>query len=375
MKKTLGLYLHIPFCKSKCHYCDFCSFAHMDEDTLDKYCMALEHEIAAYGRQMRAYTVNTIYFGGGTPTYLPAARLSALLLAVAKHFSIAKDAEISTECNPATVDGAALSLLRRAGFNRLSIGAQSLNDTELALLGRIHTAKDFAETYTLARRAGFDNISADLMFGIPAQTGESFAKTLSGLVSLAPEHISAYGLKIEEGTPFFEKKESLSLPNEDQEREMYMRAVDLLSENGYARYEISNFAKEGRESRHNLRYWEREDYLGMGLSAYSCLGNERFSNTDDMARYLSGERVAERELVSEHDALCEAVMLGMRLERGIDLSSLAEKYGKGAYDYGKRLAPYEKGGFVRKTAGGYAFTGEGMYVSNAILSEILDFEA
>lgn len=372
--KTLGLYLHIPFCKSKCRYCDFCSFPHMDEQTVHNYCLALEGEIAAYGREMRTYTVNTIYFGGGTPTYLSADRLSSLLASVARHFSIASDAEISTECNPATVDKDSISLLRHAGFNRLSIGAQSLHDNELRHLGRIHTAKDFVDTYKAARNAGFDNVSVDIMFGIPEQTTASFSQTLSHLTELAPEHISAYGLKIEEGTPFFDCRESLPLPDEDEEREMYMRAVELLAERGYGRYEISNFAKPGRESRHNLRYWERKDYLGMGLAAYSCLGNERFSNVGDMARYLSGERVAEREIVSEHDALCEAVMLGMRLDRGVNFDTLAKKHGDDAYLYQKKLAPYEKGGFVRKTKGGYAFTSEGMYVSNAILSDILDFE-
>jgi len=373
--KTLGLYLHVPFCKSKCHYCDFCSFPRMDGETVDKYCHALANEIAAYGREMTAYTVNTVYFGGGTPTYIGADRLCALLFEVAKHFSLAEGAEISAECNPATASAEGLKDLRGAGFNRLSIGAQSMNDRELALLGRAHSVSDFQRTFSDARRAGFDNLSADLMFGIPEQTEESFHKTLQGLVALDPEHISAYGLKIEEGTPFFEKKDSLCLPDEEAERGMYMHAVDFLGQNGYARYEISNFAKRGRESRHNLRYWEREDYLGMGLAAYSCLGNERFSNVTDMARYLEGVRVAERESVSEHDALAEAVMLGMRLEKGLDFSALAEAYGEGACEYQRRLSRYTEGGFVRKTDRGYAFTSEGMYVSNAILSDILDFEA
>lgn len=373
--KTLGLYLHVPFCKSKCHYCDFCSFPRMDGEMVDKYCHALASEIAAYGREMTAYTVNTVYFGGGTPTYIGADRLCALLFEVVKHFSLAEDAEISAECNPATASAEGLKALRGAGFNRLSIGAQSMNARELALLGRAHTADDFRKTFSDARRAGFDNLSADLMFGIPEQTEESFHKTLQGLVALEPEHISAYGLKIEEGTPFFEKRDRLCLPDEEAERGMYMHAVDFLGQNGYARYEISNFAKRGRESRHNLRYWEREDYLGMGLAAYSCLGNERFSNVTDMARYLEGARVAERESVSEHDALAEAVMLGMRLEKGLDFSALAEVYGEGACEYQRRLSEYERGGFVRKTDRGYAFTSEGMYVSNAILSDILDFEA
>ncbi|MBO4979860.1 MAG: radical SAM family heme chaperone HemW [Clostridia bacterium] len=371
---TLGLYLHIPFCQSKCRYCDFCSFPGRSAEAVDAYCIALLREIEAYGEQMRGIAVDTVYFGGGTPTYLPKERLAALVESVTKHFSVNADAEITTECNPATVDLPELQALRAAGFNRLIIGAQSLSDRELRLLGRIHTAADFKATFEAARRAGFDNLSADVMFGIPAQTAASFAATLRGLCELAPDHISAYGLKIEEGTPFFAARDTLPLPDEDTERQMYMDAVTLLAEHGYDRYEISNFAKKGRESRHNLRYWERMDYLGMGLAAYSCLGNERFSNTEDMARYLAGDRLAEHEHVSAHDALCEAVMLGMRLERGVDFTALAGVYGDAAYEYQSRLSKYQDGGFVRQTERGLAFTSDGMYVSNAILSDILDFE-
>lgn len=375
MEKTLGLYLHIPFCKSKCRYCDFCSFPHRDAETTEAYCRALESEIAEYGRTFCAYTVNTVYFGGGTPTFLPAGRLAALLDAVRTHFSLSEDTEITTECNPATVDAAGLALLRNAGFNRLSIGAQSLDDGELRLLGRIHSADDFRATFAAARQAGFSNISADLMFGIPAQTQESFARTLREICELAPEHISVYGLQIEEGTPFAAMRGELPLPDEDTERAMYTDAVSYLAAHGYAHYEISNFARPGRESRHNLRYWKRQDYLGMGLSSCSCLGNERFSDTDDMARYLAGEHRGTRETVSRHDCLCEAVMLEMRLASGCDFDALTDAFGKDAERYRDALAVYEKDGFVRKTATGYAFTIAGMSVSNRILSDILDFEA
>lgn len=372
--RPLGLYLHIPFCKSKCGYCDFCSLPGVDEATVARYCAALEEEIRAYGREMGAYTVDTIYFGGGTPTYLSPERLSSLLWAVAGSFSVAEGAEITLECNPATADAVALKSLRAAGFNRLSLGAQSLNDGELSLLGRAHTAADFFRVFEAAREADFDNISADLMFGIPDQTAHTFHKSLSGLAALGPEHISAYGLILEEGTPFFERREHLSLPSEEAEREMYMHMVAFLEEAGYRRYEISNFSRAGRESRHNLKYWERRDYLGLGAAAHSCLGNERFANTADVAAYLSGERTAERERVDEKEALLEAVMLGMRLEKGICFESLAKTYGAAAWQYRDRLAKYEAGGFVRKTKDGYAFTSEGMYVSNTILSDVLAFE-
>ncbi len=374
MMKTLGLYLHIPFCRSKCLYCDFCSFPHMDDPTADGYCTALTQEIALWGARMKDYLVDTVYFGGGTPTYLPPERLCSLLSAVQKNFSLAKNAEITTECNPATVDKNALLALRTAGFNRLSLGAQSLNDGELKALGRIHTAKQFADTFSDARAAGFDNISVDLMFGIPHQTAASFAYTLGKLCALSPEHISVYGLKIEQGTPFYDRRASLPLPDEDTERGMYMHAADFLASQGYGQYEISNFAKAGRESRHNLRYWKREDYFGLGLAAYSCLGDLRFSNTEDMPRYLSGQREDTREQVSEHDCLCESIMLGMRLSEGCDFDALAKRYGEKAYEYMNGLSRFLPLGLVKKTAHGYAFTKDGFYVSNAVLSEILDFE-
>ena len=372
--KSLGLYIHIPFCRSKCLYCDFFSFPHMDEQTMDQYCKALMGEIALWGARMKGYLVDTVYFGGGTPTYLPPERLCSLLAAVREHFSLAENAEITTECNPATVDKAALTTLRAAGFNRLSLGAQSMDDRELKALGRIHTASQFIETFSDARAAGFDNVSADLMFGIPHQSMASFSKTLTELCALSPEHISVYGLKIEEGTPFYDRRDTLPLPDEDTEREMYMHAVDFLASMGYEQYEISNFAKTGRESKHNLRYWRREDYLGMGVAAYSCLGNTRFSNTEDMESYLSGQRKSTQEQVSEHDMLCESVMLGMRLSEGCDFDALAAQFGEKAYEYRDGLLRFEPMGLLKKTACGCAFTKEGFYVSNAILSEILDFE-
>ncbi len=366
MMKDLGLYLHIPFCKSKCHYCDFCSFPAMEEK-MEAYCRVLLQEIdeAPYRG-----TVKTVYFGGGTPTTLPLPLFSSLLEALFKNFSIAPDAEITTECNPATADRSYLSSLRSLGVNRLSMGAQSMNDHELGLLGRIHTAKDTENSVKDARAAGFDNISLDIMLGIPDQTPKSLKETLRALVSLAPEHISAYGLKIEEGTPFFEKKETLSLPDEETERAFYMDTVDFLAQNGYARYEISNFAKKGFESRHNLRYWRREDYLGLGVAAYSCVGNKRFWNGENILEYLQGNFTAGGETLSEHDILCEKIMLGMRLDEGIDTSVL----GNTAKPYIDGLLRYVPMGLVRQNGDRISFTSDGMYVSNTILAEILDFE-
>lgn len=369
----LGLYVHIPFCKSKCHYCDFCSFSHA-EDEMEAYCDALVKEIEEAARIYGNRPVSTVYFGGGTPTTLPLPLISTLANAIFHHFSIASDAEITTECNPGTVDLGYLSSLRALGFNRISMGAQSMNDRELKLLGRIHTAADTVETFANARRAGFENISLDLMLGIPEQTPKSLEGSLAKLVSLAPEHISAYGLKIEEGTPFFAQKETLPLPDEDTERALYMNTVSFLAEHGYARYEISNFARSGYESRHNLRYWKRQDYLGIGLAAHSCIGDHRFWNTTSLPDYLAGKAKEGNETISPNDVLCETIMLAMRLDKGLNIRALRERFGEAADPYIEGLLRFLKTGLVRREGDRVAFTNDGTYVSNAILADVLDFE-
>ena len=365
----LGLYVHIPFCKSKCHYCDFCSFSHA-ETKMEAYCDALVKEIREAAKVYGNRPVDTVYFGGGTPTTLPLPLISKLIKAIFDLFNVKTDAEITTECNPGTVDLNFLRALRALGFNRLSIGAQSMNDRELELLGRIHTARETAETVQNARRAGFDNVSLDLMLGISEQTPKSLEESLRALVALAPEHISAYGLKIEEGTPFFAKKDSLILPDEDTERELYMNTVAFLAEHDYARYEISNFSRDGYRSRHNLRYWRRQDYLGLGLAAHSCVGNRRFWNTHSLPDYLAGKTESGGETVSPHDILCEQIMLAMRLDEGLDTRAL----GKDAEPYINGLLRFLPVGLVKKEGEHIAFTSDGMYVSNAILAEVLDFE-
>lgn len=368
--KKLGLYIHIPFCRSKCLYCDFCSFPRPDGDRVKQYISALRAEIGGYAAAMRDYTVDTVFFGGGTPTFLDPSDLIGILEEIRSAFALSDDAEITTECNPATVDFEVLSALRQAGFNRLSLGAQSLIDAELKALGRIHSAPDFVATLGDARRAGFDNVNVDLMFGIPLQTAESFRHTLSDIVSLAPEHLSLYGLILEENTPFYRRRDTLPLPDEDTERAMYMEGAAFLEENGYRQYEISNFARGGFASRHNLKYWLREDYLGLGLAAHSCLGNKRFYNTSDINEYLLGNRTAGEETLSRHDVLCERIMLSMRLADGCDFTAL----GDAGKPYLDTLLSYEKTGLVKKTPHGAAFTKEGFYVSNSILSDVLDFE-
>ena len=372
--ETLGLYIHIPFCKSKCRYCDFCSFPHPKTETVKKYISALISEIEEYGRAYGEYTVNTVYFGGGTPTLLDAQHLTEILKAVKASFSLSGDAEITTECNPATGGFDYFKALLSGGFNRLSIGVQSMNDRELKLLGRLHSAEDAKSTLREARKAGFENVSVDVMFGIPEQTPQSLAQTLDEVCSLSPEHLSLYGLKIEEGTHFARHADSLILPDEDTEYEMYLSSVKKLAEFGLERYEISNFAKKGFTSRHNLKYWHREDYLGLGIAAHSCVGNRRFANTCDIEKYLKGDRIDTNETVSPHDILCEKIMLGMRLEEGADFDLLQEETNEDTAKYKNALERYVSCGYAKKEGGRIAFLSNGMYVSNSILSEILDFE-
>ena len=372
--KSLGIYIHIPFCKSKCRYCDFCSFPHPSPETVRKYISELISEIEEYGKTYGEYTVNTVYFGGGTPTLLDADDLAKILCSVKKSYRVDPNAEITTECNPATGGFEYFKKLCDAGFNRLSIGVQSMNERELKLLGRLHSADDAKKTFFEARNAGFENISVDVMFGIPEQTPNSLSETLDELCSLSPEHVSLYGLKIEDGTYFARHADSLVLPDEDTEYKMYLSSVKKLSRFGLERYEISNFAKDGYASRHNLKYWQREDYLGVGLAAHSCIGSRRFLNVANMEKYFSGERIAGEETITPHDILCEKIMLGMRLDVGVDFELLQKGTDEDVQKYERAFDRYILGGYAKKEGRRLSFSNDGMYVSNSILSEILDFE-
>jgi oxygen-independent coproporphyrinogen-3 oxidase len=332
-------------------------------------------DLCAFAPSASEYTVETVYFGGGTPTLLQVSDFTAILSTIAAQYTLSEHAEITAECNPGTVDFAYLSALRQSGVNRLSIGLQSANANELRLLGRIHTAEDFLRTVEDARRADFTNLSADLMFGIPDQTVESFRETLSFLLRAAPEHVSVYGLKIEEGTAFYARRDALTFPDEDAEEEMYLDAVSILKDNGLFRYEISNFARPGYLSRHNYAYWTLQDYIGFGPAAHSYFAGERFSNSRDFAAYLRGASIEDsRETVTADEALREHVMLHMRLEAGVSASAydrLAGRNGAFLAQYGAAMRQYVQYGFIRETDDGFAFTTKGFRVSNYILSEIL----
>ena len=372
---TLGLYLHIPFCLSKCAYCDFCSFPAVDSDTRHRYAEALAREISARAPAYRDRCVDTVFFGGGTPTLLSNEDLSMLADAIASHFCICEDAEWSIECNPATADAEKFRVLRESGFNRLSIGMQSACDGELSHLGRAHRQSDLISAVRDARDGGFTNINLDLMFGIPAQTRESFSRTLDEALALAPTHLSVYSLQIEEGTPFYEKRTALPLPDEDEEREMAARLAERLHAAGYHRYEISNYAKEGYECRHNLRYWQMQDYLGLGLAAHSLVGDRRFYNGEDLSAYLADPLsiLCEEERLDDAAREFETIMLGLRLARGISETTFSQAFGYGFFEkYGARLAPFLEAGLVCTDKTRTYLTDAGMALSNTILSEILD---
>ena len=372
---ALGIYIHIPFCIRKCNYCDFCSFSDTDGELMRVYVNELIRRIESFFVQYGKRYVNTVYFGGGTPTLMSAESFERIFCALRSSFEILDDCEITVECNPASIDENGLRRLRAIGINRLSIGLQSADDRELALLGRLHTFGDFCNTFSEARKAGFDNISIDLMYGIPEQTLKSFEETLKKTVALNPEHISAYGLKIEEGTAFYRDRDKLVLPDDDVCAELYMLCCEYLSKKGYSRYEISNFAKAGRESRHNLKYWQLDDYVGFGVAAHSCFDGERFGNSRDIKGFLQGKDILiERQRISDNDIVSEYVMLGLRLGKGIDTQeffALAKKDFKEVYPM---TDLYIKDGFMIEQDGRIAFTTKGFLVSNTILSQMLSFD-
>lgn len=370
MTHKAGIYLHIPFCLRRCGYCDFCSYTGRLSD-MPAYVERLFSEMRRTPLPPD-YTVDTVYLGGGTPSLLSGELLARLLDGVFSSFRVEPGAEISCEVNPGTVDGAALRLFRAAGVNRLSMGVQSLSDRELALLGRIHTADEAVRAFHAAREAGFDNISLDLMTGIPAETPESLAATVAGFAALGPEHISAYALKIEEGTPFAARRASLSLPDEDRQADAVTAAAEALEAAGYRRYEISNYARPGYESRHNLRYWRGEEYLGFGPSAYSYFGGWRYGYGRDLDAYLR-DGFLPRQDETYIDARAEEeefLMLRLRLCEGIPVREYEARFHRDFYTlFGRVLDRYAD--FFVQRPGAVALSPRGMLVSNSLIVEML----
>lgn len=408
--KELELYLHIPFCERKCAYCDFLS-APADLPVRISYIKKLQEEIAYYGAQYGEYQVSSIFFGGGTPTILEGYQFAAILETVKEHFNITTDAEITVECNPGTLTAGKAEKLVQAGFNRLSMGLQSADDRELQLLGRIHNFAQFLESYDLARKAGFRNINVDLMSALPGQTLKSWQDTLQKVTALRPEHISAYSLIIEEGTPFYERfaeDERIReegghprlLPEEDVERQMYELTETFLHTKGYERYEISNYAKPGYECRHNCGYWIRKDYLGLGLGASSLVEHQRFQNTSELKTYLEQEyspqcegqheRIAETIQLQEETGLTqtghhihietldkksemeEFMFLGLRLMAGISRQQFEKKFQVTLNSvYGEVLRKLKGEQLIEEVAGYVRLTEHGIDVSNYVLAEFL----
>lgn len=367
--RPLGLYIHIPFCKSKCAYCDFYSLAHSEEQ-MDAYCAALKSDLIRWADAAKGYSVDTVYFGGGTPSYLGANRLKSLLETVLSHYHVAPDAEITFEANPDSArDVDALKTLHSAGFNRISLGAQSFNDGELQEIGRVHTADEIARAAGAARAAGFDNVSLDLIYGLPRQTMARWRENLSAAVALAPEHLSCYGLKVEEGTPLYLRRESTQLPDDDAQADFYLKTVDLLARHGYAQYEISNFARPGFASRHNLKYWTLGEYLGFGPGAHSDFACRRFAIARDLSAYLAGKAVlSEDAAITHRERQREYFLLGLRTAQGICASETDADFAA-AEAVLRECAAH---GLAEQDRGRWRLTPQGFLVSNAVISRVLD---
>lgn len=390
MDDRLELYFHIPFCVRKCFYCDFLS-APADEGTMKKYMKALLAETVGSALSYADYTVSSIFIGGGTPSVVPVSCIEDLMSAAKEHYRLAQDAEVTMEVNPGTVSENALSRYRKAGVNRLSIGLQSADNEELEAIGRIHTWEQFLDTYAAARKAGFWNINVDIMSALPGQTLSRYRSTLEKVLCLepAPEHISAYSLILEEGTYLYDlyEKGKLEIPDEDTDRLMYQETKELLARRGYRRYEISNYAKEGYECRHNCGYWTRENYVGFGLGASSLVENVRFKNGTNLQAYLENPCGCREDVqqLSREEQMEEFMFLGLRMTRGVDGGMFRRLFGCSMEEvYGEVIRKNIRDGLLRADADsdsageeGHAawrhlsLTEKGLDVSNYVMAQFL----
>lgn len=380
----LGLYAHIPFCRAKCRYCNFVSFT-AGEEEMASYLKDLKREGKIYARHIRnlpryrTLSLGSLYLGGGTPTCLTGGQLFDLLHFLREEFPLNKNAEITVEGNPGTLDPEKLKILIEAGCSRLSLGVQSFLDRDLKVLGRIHTAGDVYNTYESARRAGFKNISLDLMYGLPGQSLKQWKENLRQLVSLEPEHISLYQLNLEQGTPFYElySRGQLTEFNNETAYEMYRETMEFLGSRGYLHYEISNFARPGRESRHNRLYWQNEEYIGLGLGASGYLEEVRYTNLAEFPSYREsldrGMRpVGETEHITGPLLLSEAMFLGLRLLEGINKAEFFQRYHVQVGEvYGKTIARLKKKGFLRESETHLALSREGLFIANEVFAEFV----
>lgn len=377
MMRDLGIYIHIPFCVSKCAYCDFFS-APATDDVKEKYAAALVRQVKENKMvSPEDYRVVSVFVGGGTPSVLSGNLMQKILTAVHERYNLTDDCEITVECNPGTVNTDKLLIYRELGVNRLSFGLQSVNDDELASLGRIHTFGDFLNSYEMARKAGFDNINVDLISAIPGQTVSDWKKTLETVVKLGTEHISAYSLILEEGTPLYERYqrgENLRLPDEDEERAIYCLTGEYLGEKGFHRYEISNYAKDGYECRHNKLYWRRVPYIGFGAGASSFINNVRYDGIRDVKAYTDNpvNAFGTPEIVSTADAMAEFMYLGLRLTEGVKRDDFTTQFGESIDSvYGDVIKKYVAGGYMTDDGRNIRLTPGGIDVSNYIFSDFM----
>ena len=377
MADKLGIYIHIPFCRSKCDYCDFYSLAGRD-DRMDQYQKALLSHIKETAPLAQDFPVDTIYIGGGTPSYYGAKRLKELLGVIRKLYKVEKDAEVTVECNPDSVDVKSLKILRKAGVNRLSMGMQSANACELERIHRIHTPQQVNEAATAARKAGFTNLSLDLIYGLPGQTMDSWKATVEHALSHIPQHLSCYGLKVEEGTPLAARvAQGEILPDDDQQADLYLWTVGRLERAGYPQYEISNFAKPGFASRHNLRYWLTQPYIGFGPGAHSDFGGRRYSFVRDLDAYIQGvlqggDIIDESEIIPKRERCGEYLMLRLRTVQGINEQEYRSTYFMDFAPLQARLEQFRAQGWAEQTDGRWHFTPKGFLLSNQLIGDLLE---
>lgn len=372
--KKLGIYIHIPFCVKKCGYCDFYSVK-WDEESENSYVRSAINEIKGYVNIKDAYLVDTIYIGGGTPSVIMPQNIENLIGALKNTFTVAENAEISMEANPNTLTGK-LNAYRESGINRLSIGIQSLNDNILKTIGRVHNSKEALRAIDSAQKWGFDNINGDVMFNIPGQTLEDIKDTMHQLIGKGIRHISFYSLKLEEGTPMYsmEKDKEISMPGEDLEREMYYAGREIMENHGLIQYEISNFAFKGYECRHNLKYWNQEEYLGIGPSAHSFMGNVRYSNPSSLKEYIlnGGKEKFQRniqEVLNEDELMFEYIMLRLRLTEGLKFAEFKNKYSRDFKEtYKEQIDKLLKDNLIYLDDAGIRLTHTGMDISNYVFA-------